>query len=123
MLAYSLGERPFDNYWYKHFFQKGGGEMNSGLSFCQNTNQSLQVHGIMVGKEKPEDVELNQAVVRLKMVGILPPDASFANRAKCGEFLLSEKKKFKEGISALNREQEQVLNQGLRDIIGNSLYS
>jgi hypothetical protein len=97
--------------------------MSGELSFCEkNVKQTLRVLGTVIG-DNQDDIELIQAVGRLKRVDLLEKDVDFANRVKLGEFLIDEQNKFKAGSRVLNKSQMVVLDQALYDILGRRLCS
>lgn len=97
--------------------------MRGVLSFCREANQSLQVLGIMVEKREQYDLEFDETIAYLQHYNLLGKDIDFASWMKLGEFLLYKKERFKKGFEVLNKKQMMVLDQGLHDILGNSLYS
>jgi len=96
--------------------------MSGGLSFCrEDTIQLLRMTGTMIG-DNQDDLELIQAIVRLKRVGLLEKDVNFANRMELGEPLIVLQDEFKTGSRVLNRNQMMVLDQALNVILGRRLY-
>lgn len=98
--------------------------MGGGLSFCQDTNQGLQMLGAVVGKGQLRecDYEFDEVVAYLQNYDLLGKDIYFANRTELGKFLIDEQNKFKAGLRSLNSNQKMVFDRALYDILGRRLY-
>lgn len=91
--------------------------------FCPSANQSLRVLGDVIEKGSQDHLGCSQLITRLEDAGLLEKGIFFADWVKLGAFLRSKKDEFKKNTNLFNKEQRAALDQGLRDILGDSLYS
>lgn len=91
--------------------------------FCPEGNQGFEVSQREVESVISNNIDFSQSITRLKKVGLLGVGVVFASSKNLGEFLIFQQEKIKTNPKLFSKEQETILGNALREVLGRGLYS